>query len=354
MATIRKKGNLQWHVQIRKKGFPHLTKTFNTKAEADLWAKTTESAMGGGSFVSKAEAERTTLYDALKRYRNEITPTKKGSAQEEIRINRWLGIRTEKFEAMLKKSKSKARDIPLEPDPLTLRTLASLTTADFSKWRDARLKTVSAATVVRDLSTFSHVFTACNKDWGIPVANPLSNIRKPKINNERERRFEGDEEKRLLDALADRSAGERYNPWMRPLVELAVETAMRQSELLKIKWADVKTQQKHIYIADTKNNKSREVPLSKRALAILKALPDHDGGEVFKTTQSAVAQAFPRACDRAKIVDFTFHDLRHEATSRLATKLEMHELMKMTGHKNAKMLLRYYHPKAATTAAKLG
>lgn len=346
MATIRKKGDFQWHVQIRRKGYPQQSKTFTTHDEAEGWAIITESEMKRGVFVSRDEAERTTLFDALKKYKEEITPTKKGSAQEEIRINRWLGIRTEAFEKMLKKSKKKSRDVEIKPDPLTSRTLASLTTADFSKWRDNRLKTVSPATVHRDLSLFSHVFTACSKDWGISIDNPLKNMRKPVINNARQRRLEGDEEKRLMAVL-----GTSTNIWMKPLAELALETAMRQGELLKITWKDVKPSS--IFLSDTKNSTSRDVPLSKRAVAILEALPQRDDGKVFKSTQSAVIQAWSRACIRARIDGLTFHDLRHEATSRLAEKLEMHELMKMTGHKDAKMLARYYHPRAEDTAKKL-
>jgi integrase len=66
-----------------------------------------------------------------------------------------------------------------------------------------------------------------------------------------------------------------------------------------------------------------------------------------------VIQAWSRACVRSGLVDLNFHDLRHEATSRLAEKLPMHELMKMTGHKDPKMLARYYHPRAEDTAKKL-
>jgi integrase len=351
MATIRKKGPFQFHVQIRRKGYPQQSKTFDTYNEAESWAIITESEMKRGKFVSYGEAERMTLYDALKKYRDEITPTKKGSAQETTRINKWLGVRTDAFQKMLDRSKKKSRDVPLKPDPITGYALASLTTADFSKWRDLRLKDVAPATVTRDLSLFSHVFTACVKDWGIAVENPLKDMRKPAVNNERDRRFEMDEEKRLFAALEDRRGSDRHNVWMKPLVEIAIETAMRQSEILGMTWKNVKPH--HIHIPDSKNNKARDVPLSKRARAILDALPERGVGKVFKTTFDALQNAFPRFCERAKIDDLTFHDLRHEATSRLAKKLEMHELMKMTGHKNAKMLLRYYHPRPEDTAKKL-
>jgi integrase len=330
MAAIRKKGDYQWHVQIRKKGFAPLTKTFETKAAAELWAKTTESEMGRGVFVSRAEAEATTLRDALTRYAAEISPSKKGCAQEIVRINKWL------------------------TDPLANRALASLKSTDFAKWRDARLKSVSPATLHRDLSIISHLFSICNKEWGIAVTNPLQNIRKPSIQNARDRRLEGDEEQRLLDALSNSGKGALANHWMQPLAVLAIETAMRQGELLKIQWKDVDLKKSYVHLADTKNGTARDVPLSNRAKATLEALPRSIDGKVLGTTQSAVVQAWARACKRARITDLTFHDLRHEATSRMAEKLALHELMKVTGHKDTKMLARYYHPRPEDLARKLG
>lgn len=330
MATIRKKGDFQWHVQIRKKGFASVTKTFNTKSEAETWAMITESEMVRGIFESRVEAEATTLFEALERYATEISTTKKGCAQELVRIRRW------------------------KVDPLAKRTLASLKSSDFAKWRDNRLKTVGAATLHRDLSILSHLFTICNKEWGISVANPLQNIRKPSIKNARDRRLEEGEEARLLDALGDSGKGALANHWMRPLVIMALETAMRQGELLKINWQDVDLKKAYVHLADTKNGTSRDVPLSSKAKEVLNALPRSISGKVFNTTQSAVVQSWARACKRAEIEGLTFHDLRHEATSRLAEKLALHELMKVTGHKDTKMLARYYHPRAEDLARKLG
>ena len=81
MATIRKKGNFQWHVQIRKNGFPAQTKTFNTKPEAEAWAAVIESEMARGVFVSRTEAEQTTLKEAFNRYLEEVTQKKRSKAR---------------------------------------------------------------------------------------------------------------------------------------------------------------------------------------------------------------------------------------------------------------------------------
>lgn len=326
MATIRKRGNLQWEAQIRKKGFAPVSKTFLTRAEAEDWAKTSESEMVRGVFLDRTEAEATTLYEALDRYCAEVSVHKKSYSAEVTRINKW------------------------KKDQLAKRSMASLRSADFAQWRDARLKDVKPATVKLDLAVISHLFTVATKDWGLAVGNPVKNIRMPSIKNARERRLEGDEEHRLLDALGDSGKGTAANHWMRPLAILAIETAMRQGELLSLEWRHVDLTKRTAHLPDTKNGTSRTIPLSSRAIQTLTSLPRSIGGTVFPTSQQAVIQSFVRACKRAGIEGLTFHDLRHEATSRLADKFQMHQLMKITGHKDTKMLGRYYHPRAEDLA----
>lgn len=168
----------------------------------------------------------------------------------------------------------------------------------------------------------------------------------------------------LLPVTAYGCGDKRANSWLLPLSKLAIETAARQSELLALKWADVDLVRSVMRIKgkDRANGKSRtknkakyrDIPLSSRAKEILIVLPHSIDGKLFPTTASAVKQSFSRAATRAKIEDFHFHDLRHEGTSRLAEKLQMHELMKVTGHEDTRMLARYYHPRAEDLAKKLG
>ena len=147
-----------------------------------------------------------------------------------------------------------------------------------------------------------------------------------------------------------------------PVVLFALETAMRRGELLSLTWKDVDLKKRVAYLEITKNGTARAVPLSSRAVAVLESLKEEkDGvqalsvGKVFKTTDAALKKAFERACERAGINDFHFHDLRHEATSRLAEKLpNLIELAAVTGHKDLRMLKRYYHPRAEDLARKLG
>lgn len=353
MATIREKRN-RWHVQIRRKGYPVQTATFDTKSEAERWATVVESEMVRGVFVDRSVAESTTLYEALERYEREFSVRKDGHQQEKVRIASWKN------------------------HPLAKRSLANLRGTDFVGFRDARLKTVSPSTVQKDLAVISHLFTMARKEWGIAVGNPISDITIPTEDNSRNRRLEADEEVRLLDQLQPIRG---RSVWMIPLVQLAIETAARQSELLALSWDDVDLHRAVLRIkgkkrssgkSRTKNGeRHRDVPLSSRARAILSGLPRNVGDSVFPISAQVVRNAFIQAvkrarshyeneCKKAKVRpsrimdDLTFHDLRHEATSRLAEKLQLHELMKVTGHSSTRVLARYYHPRASELAKKLG
>lgn len=151
-------------------------------------------------------------------------------------------------------------------------------------------------------------------------------------------------------AALDASRGKH----LKSVVLLALETAMRRGELLALRWEYVDLKRRVLHLPETKNGTSRDVPLSTKAVAVLEGLPRHITGRVFDTSETAITEGFQRAAKRACIPDFRFHDLRHEATSRLAEKLQMHELGKVTGHKSPRMLMRYYHPRAEDLAKKLG
>lgn len=339
MATIRKKGDCQWHVQIRRKGYPHQTRTFTTRADAEKWARQVETELDKGIFVDRSEAEKNTLHDVLKRYRDEISPTKRGADIEKLRINTIL----------------KHYD-------LVATKMAALSSKVLAGWRDERLKSVSGSTVNRELNILSAVINQARKEWGIHVDNPVALIRRPQSEKGRERRLELGEERLLLEALelSERDQNGRLtsgtrNIYVKPLVLLALETAMRRGELLSLRWENVDLKKRVACLPETKNGETRNVPLSSCAVEILENLPRSIDGRVFPTTEDALKKAFSRARERAKINDLHFHDLRHEATSRLAEKLaNVIELAAVTGHKDLRMLKRYYHPRAEDLAKKLG
>lgn len=378
MAAINKRGPHQWRAQIRKTGFPPQSKTFTTKAEAEAWAQMTESEMTRGVWVSRGEAESTTLDEALKRYELEITPGKKTANGEKsfIRI--------------------------LRATSLAKRSLASIRSTDVAQLRDAWLKHGYApATVVRRLALLSHVFSIARKEWGMEsLSNPTEAVRKPQLKDARTRRIDNADDSTELssdieaqgqrstqDGELERIIAASCSEQLPAVIALAVETAMRRSEIVSLYWEHIDLRRRVAHLPATKNGSARDVPLSSRAVAVLQARKEalqkatFDGTNqeadpsnqtrVFDMRTDAVTRAFERAVKRARntylaeakeagrtpnvnfLTDLRFHDLRHEATTRLASIFPMHELAKITGHKDPRMLMRYYHPKAEELAKKL-
>lgn len=353
MAVIRQMQSGYWQGVIRKKGFPNQYKTFKSKRDCEIWATDIEAKMNRGTFSDMSEAESLTIGKGLVKYLEEITPRKKGVYQESNRINKLIAN-----------------------TQISNKTFANFKSFDCAKYRDDMLgRGLSASTINKELSIISHLYEVALKDWGINCINPVKLISKPKVENNRERRLSNVEEEYLIRALTDNSAGKRSNNIVKDIVLFSLETGMRKSEPFKLEWTDIDIKKQVAYLRDTKNGKPRAVPLSIKAVNILKGeISDNivkiKRGKVFGTTYSALTQSFRRAVLRAIrlyysdtdpdmriedfLVNFTYHDLRHEATTRLADKLQMHELMKVTGHSDARMLARYYHPKAEDLAKKLG
>jgi integrase len=332
MATITKRsdnlGDASWQVKIRRKGFPAVSKTFDNKAQAEVWAHQIESEMSRGAFMDRSEAEKNTLGDMLKRYVDEVTPHKKGHEAERYRINAMIGSQE-----------------------LSKFRMANLSSREIARWRDQRLGSVSGATVNREMNILGHVIETARREWGVALQqNPISLVRRPKHNAARERRLEDNEESRLL---AECEAAR--NAFLRPVVELALETAMRQSELARLEWRYVDLDKRAVHLVVTKNGDSRGVPLSSRAMAVIQNIPKTADGRLFPgLTPEAIKRAFIRACARANLKNFHFHDLRHEATSRMFEKgLNPLEVASITGHKTLQMLKRYTHLDAGNLARKL-
>jgi len=356
MATFRKRGE-RWHCQVRKKGYEPQTKSFRTRAEAERWARLLESEMDGGGFVSRKEAESTTLLEALDRYEREVTLRKRGAVQERSTL------------AMFRRMS------------LASRHLATIRSGDMAEIRDAWLADgLKPATVLRRLSLLSHVFNVCRLEWHFEsLANPVDAISKPSPNNARDRRValaptegggtdDAESERRLqVDELHHLLEATRSTV-LRDAIVFAVESAMRRGEIAALKWVDVDLQRRVAHLPSTKNGSSRDVPLSPRALKVLEGLKRAGDERVFPVRADALTRAFQRSVERARaryvkrcaeetkppnadfLVGIRFHDLRHEATSRLAGLFQMHELAKITGHKDPRMLLRYYHPRAEDLA----
>jgi len=162
------------------------------------------------------------------------------------------------------------------------------------------------------------------------------------------------EEERLLAACDNDT-----NRWLGPIVRFAILSAMRQGEIVGLRWSDIDLE-KHTAVVRgaagtvTKNGQVREVPLLPTAIRILERIPRSEEGWVFRIDQNVLKMRYRRAVARAGIVGLTFHDLRHIGTSRLA-KIYTNplDLKRVTGHKDLKSLDRYYHTTAEELAARL-
>ncbi|MHB2021531.1 MAG: site-specific integrase [Candidatus Xenobia bacterium] len=329
MATIRKRGDLQWEARIRRRGHPVQCKTFETKTRAETWARQIETEMDGGSFVSRVEAESTTLAEALDRYVTEVTSRKKHVAKEAPRVR------------------------ALQSRRIALKTLAAVRGKDVAAFiREREAEGVGANTIRLDLAVLSHLYNIARSAWGMEsLHNPVELVRtqRPKLPRGRERRLQDDEEARLL------KAARAYGGAMEALIGFAIATALRRGELVAMRWEHVDRKARILVVPETKNGTPRRVPLSSAALQLLEALPRRIDGRVWGMRPDSISQAFERIRHAGGIEGLTFHDLRHEATSRLFEKgLNPMEVAAITGHKTLQMLKRYTHLRAEDLVHRLG
>jgi integrase len=230
--------------------------------------------------------------------------------------------------------------------------MASLSPSQVAKYRDERLKLVSAGAVIRELSYFSSIINHARREWGINTVNPIPLVKKPPSPQGRSRILNEDELTRLFDALVPRVKS--ANVWVLPLFKFALETAMRRGEMLDLRWEHINFEKRIAFIPVTKNGESRLVPLSKAAIEILQSIPRGINGMIFQINCAALSASVERARQKANLTDFHFHDLRHMAITRLAEKLpNLIELSAVSGHKSLAMLKRYYHPNPELLAQKI-
>ena len=181
----------------------------------------------------------------------------------------------------------------------------------------------------------------------------------PKPGKPRQRRLGAGEEEALLQAC--RESGAHY---LQTFVILAIETGMRFGELAGVTWENVNLEKRTIFLPDTKNGSSRTVPLSTRALNAIQTQPRSIDGRLFSAKPGSIRSAFLIALTKAQrtkqeskvfLHGLRFHDLRHEAVTRLFERgLNPIEVGMVSGHKTLSMLQRYTHLKAESLSEKLG
>jgi len=296
-----------------------------------------------------------TLAAALTRYVNEVA--KPGSRKQALSLQRiWSETR------------------------LGNRSIAAISHHELQTMVEEWLISLAASTVCRRFAIISHMYNVAKKTWKLPwLENPVSLVQLPAVDDARDRR--------IFDRISLRGVPIEECPrseldWilaatrskqLPTIVHLAVETGMRRSEIAGIRREHIDLTAGWIYLPHTKNGSSRYVPLSPWAKYVLRLylFDKPRRGRIFGMDPDAITKTWIRAVRMARanyealcakygrrpqgayFHDLRFHDLRHEATSRLAKVLQIHELAKVTGHKDTRMLLRYYHPHGGELAKKL-
>ena len=326
MASIRKKRN-KWQVQIRRKGTRPLTRSFLARKDAETWARSVEVMVDRREIPADGrQLESLKLGDLVKRYRDEVTPRKRRSEIETIELNAFLRHR------------------------ICFIPLSELRTADFASYRDERLAHVKPATVRRQLSPIRHLFRIARDEWALPIKeNPLERLRIQGADQRRNRRLLPGELQRLLSESA-----RTRNKFVKTLILIALETGMRQGEILRLVPSHLNLTRQVLRITESKNGYQREIPLTKNAIALLHPLLREDGRRIFPITATALKLAFKRLVRRAGITDLRFHDLRHEAISLFFEKgLTLPEVAMISGHRDQRMLFRYAHGNRESALRKL-
>ena len=304
MAYLRKhRDKLQSIVRIH--GHPHLAKSFKSKTDATRWATETELKIrredAGIAKIHFAKFE-----DLARKYIEEISVLKKCYRDERYTI---LGL--------LKEAWSSYPINKIKP-------------ATINKYKDTLAKRVSGGTINRRLDVISSMFTTFKKEWGFPVDNPVLAIRRPKRAAPRDRRFSEAELNLLI-------RGNHTTPELRSIINIALLTGMRLSEILRIDVRNIEGNTLSIPVAKTK---PRVIPLTKDAAAEIK-----NADLPFRLSKYALDKKFRRLCKKYKIKDAHFHDLRHQAlTNFMKDKgLNVPETMMIAGHSDPRMLLRVYN-----------
>ena len=328
MATFRNRHG-KWQARVARKGLKPVSKSFQSKEDAQRWARQIETEIDRGSYICIALAERTLFKEIIERYINEVTQKSRSGREESYRLRAlarsWLGEQTM---------------IQLNPEKL-------------AKYRDERLKAISSGAVIRELAAISSIINHSRREWGINMTNPIPLVKKPCSPPGRNRILNEEELNRLFEACSPRV--KNGNIWVLPIVKFALASAMRRGEILGLCWNDINFQKRIAHIPLTKNGMARTVPLSSEAIEILMKLPRNFDGRVFPINGPNLSARFEKARRKAKLDDLHFHDLRHMAITQLAEKLpNLIELSAVSGHRSLKMLQRYYHPKAEDLAKKLG
>ena len=322
MATPKKTAQGTWRVQIEIKGVRD-SFTAETKREASEWAarRATEIRTTASGQVGTLK----TLRDALRKYAQEVSPTKRGERAEIIRLMAY-----------------ERHNLPLD------RKLPDLTTADLVRWRDSRLALNARGSVLRDMTLLGSVLEVARREWQWISTNPMRDVKRPQNPDHRQRLITGPEVRRMLRALGHGGPVRSVSQAVAACFLMALATGMRAGELCGLQWVHVRPDS--VLLPMTKNGTAREVPLSATARRIVERMRGWDAVSVFGVSSQTLDALFRRARDRAGLEGFTFHDARRNAATRTSKLVDPLMLCRIFGWKNPKMAMTYYAPSASEMA----
>jgi integrase len=326
MATFRKVGD-KWRAEVAMQGVRR-SKVLPTKAAANAWAATTEADILAGKTGS---IPNKTFGDLLERYRDEVTPTKRGTRWEEVRIGTYLR------------------------DPIAKVALCDLSATHFADWRDRRLTKVKPGSVLREWNILSNACKRAVNEWKWLSEHPMKAVEKPKKPSARMRIGTPDEVARM-EQCAGYSKGIRLTTAslrMFAAYLFSIETALRAGEVCALERNEVFIDKGYLKVTGIKpgarkNNAAvRDVPLTPRAVEILEqVMGSHSEPSVFDVSKGSLDALFRKVRDRAMVDDLTYHDSRHAAITWMAQsgKYNVLELARIVGHTNINELMTYFNP----------
>ena len=292
------------------------SQSFRTKREAEAWAFARENELRS----SPETGSRYTLKQALNRYAEEVSPTKRGE--------RWELVRIEAFKS--------EKSLPVD------KKLCDFTPDDFGRWRDARLKVVSSGTVLRDISLLSAVLETARREWRWIPTNPISDIRKPRHPEHRSTLIKPLEAIKLLRAMSYHSGPcKSSSEAVANAFICALLTGMRAGEICSIRWEDVSD---NVTVGTKTTASRRTLPVTLRLNRIFQRMKGWDHHKVFGLSPQTLDSLFRRYRDRTGLRHIHFHDGRHTAATRLARTLDVLTLCKVFGWKDPKYAMIYYNP----------
>lgn len=316
MATVRKRGD-RWRVEVYRDG-KRKSKTCSTKTEAILWGAEEEKKL---ELIANGMQPETLFSDVIKRYLNEVTPTKRGEKHEFNRLTRFLS------------------------HPITDKYISDVTRQDLELWIKERLETVKGESVRRELSTIGHIFKVAVERWGYIQNSPMVGLQQPQASKPRTQRFTQEDIDEIIKISGYNESLKTAKARTGAAMLFAIETAMRAGEICNLAWNNVNLEKRTAFLPITKNGSSRTVPLTKAAVKILERLRDEieQGDTCFQVKSNILDATFRKLKKSADREYLHFHDTRREALTRLAKKVDVMTLAKISGHKDIRILQNVYY-----------